>query len=43
MEEKQMIKTAEMLARVYTRTHGNLIDKKQSMKNALLNIYARDG
>ena len=33
-----MIKMAEMLAGV----HGNLINKKQSMKNALLNIYARD-
>ena len=38
-----MIKTAEMLARVHTHTQGNLIDKKQSMKNALLNIYIRDG
>ena len=35
-----MIKMAKMLAKV--DTHGNLINKKQSMKNALLNIYARD-
>ena len=37
-----MKKTAEMLAGVYIHTHCNLIDKKQSNKTALLNIYARD-
>ena len=32
---------AETLARVHTHTHtpGNLIDKKISMKYALLNVY----
>ena len=39
---------AESVARVHTHTHththtpANLINKKTSIKNALLNIYARD-
>ena len=40
---------SKTLARVHTHTHththtqGNLINKKLSMINALLNIYIRDG
>ena len=29
--------------RTHTHTHGNLTNKKTSIKYALLNIYARDG
>jgi len=47
-KEKEVTKMAETLARVDTHarghTQGNLINKKEkSIKNALLNIYARDG
>ena len=34
---------AKKLKRLQEYTQGNLIDKKQSKKNALLNICIRDG
>lgn len=37
------MKRPEIVGAVYIHTHGNLTNKKTSIKYALLNIYARDG
>ena len=37
------MKKPETIGAVRTHTHGNLINKKASINNALLNIYTRDG